>query len=185
LDTNSFATGLRHILRQDPDVIVIGEMRDAESAAAAMSAANIGHLVIATLHTATAPKAVQRTIEFFPSEQRDYARRLFADTLKAVICQRLIQSTEKNLLPALEILVNTPGVARIIADDRTDKLFGAMELGGADGMQTFDQGLHELVREGRITREEALAHAGNPEALRMAFQGVVLSETKRILGSRE
>ena len=185
IDTMSFGSGLRHVLRQDPDVIVIGEMRDASSAAAAMSAANIGHLVIATLHTGDAPKSVQRVLEFFPSEQRDYARRLFADTLHAVMCQRLIRSEAGGTLPAIELLLNTGGVAKLILDDRIDKLPGAMELGIGDGMQTFDQALQQLVAAGRISRQEALAHAGNPDALRMAFQGVVLSESRRILGSRD
>ena len=90
LDTVTFASGLRHVLRQDPDVIVIGEMRDAESAAAAMSAANVGHLVVTTLHTSDAVKSVQRVVEFFPEGERDYARRLFASTLRGVVCQRLV-----------------------------------------------------------------------------------------------
>ena len=185
IDTSSFSSGLRHVLRQDPDVIVIGEMRDTASAAAAMSAANIGHLVIATLHTGDAPKSVQRILEFFPAEQREYARRLFADTLHAVLCQRLIRSDSSGTLPAVEILLNNGGVAKLILDDRIDKLTGAMELGTGEGMQTFDQALQQLVASGRITRQEALAHAANPDALRMAFQGVVLSESRRILGSRE
>ena len=185
LDTATFATGLRHVLRQDPDVLVIGEMRDAESAAAAMSAANIGHLVVTTLHTSDATKSVQRVLEFFPTEQRDYARKLFATTLQAVLCQRLVRTPGGEVLPALEVLLNNVGVAKLIEGDRTEKLVGAMELGNADGMQTFDQALHRMVREGRISRDEALAHAANPDSLRMAFQGVVLSESRRILGSRE
>ena len=183
IDTTSFGTGLRHILRQDPDVIVIGEMRDAESAAAAMSAANIGHLVITTLHTADVTQSVQRVLEFFPTEQRSYARRLFAATLQAVVCQRLVTASNKGILPAVEILINTGGVAKLIETDRVEKLVQLMELSAADGMQTFDQALQQLLAAGRISRDEALAHAANPDALRMAFQGVVLSETRRILGT--
>ncbi len=184
LDTATFATGLRHVLRQDPDVLVIGEMRDAESAAAAMSAANIGHLVITTLHTSDATKSVQRILEFFPADERDYARKLFADTLHAVVCQRLVRSTKGGILPALEILLNNTAVANLIANDRMDKLPGAMDLGAGDGMQTFDGALQNMVLENLITREEAIAHAANPEGLQMAFKGVVLSESRRILGSR-
>jgi twitching motility protein PilT len=183
IDTTSFGTGLRHVLRQDPDVIVIGEMRDAESAAAAMSAANIGHLVITTLHTADAMKSVQRVLEFFPQDQREYARRLFAATLRAVICQRLVNAVSGATLPAVEILINTGGIAKLIDTDRTEKLAPSMEMGAADGMQTFDQSLQQLVADGRISRETALAYAANPDAMRMAFQGVILSETRRILGS--
>ena len=185
LDTGSFATGLRHVLRQDPDVIVIGEMRDAESAAAAMSAANIGHLVITTMHTGDATQSVQRVLEFFPPEQRDYARKLFAATLRAVVCQRLLTGVQGGALPALEVLINNGSVAKIIDTDRTEKIVGTMEMGTAEGMQTFDQALQQLVTGGRISREEALAHAANPDGLRMAFQGVVLSESRRILSSRE
>jgi twitching motility protein PilT len=183
IDTASFKSGLRHVLRQDPDVIAIGEMRDADSAAAAMSAANIGHLVLTTLHTADATKSVQRVLEFFPPEQRAYARRLFAATLHAVICQRLVLGVKGTALPALELLLNTAAVAKLIDADRMEKIAQTMEISGGDGMQTFDQGLRQLVTQGRISQEEALAHAANPESLRMAFQGVILSETRGIIGS--
>jgi pilus retraction protein PilT len=185
LDTESFSAGLRHVLRQDPDIIVIGEMRDAESAMAAMSAANIGHLVITTLHTSDAMRSVQRVVEFFPAEQRDYARQLFAATLRAVICQRLVASSKSGVIPAVEILINSVGVANAIATDQTDKLPGMMELGSNEGMQTFDQALRALVAANRITREEAMSHAANPDALRMSFQGVTLTESTRILGTRK
>ena len=184
LDTASFAHGLRHVLRQDPDVIVIGEMRDAESAMAAMSAANIGHLVITTLHTSDAMQSVQRVIEFFPNEQRDYARQLFASTLRSVVCQRLVTSSSVGVIPALEILINNVGVTKAIESSQTDKLPGIMELGSNEGMQSFDQALRALVAAQRITREEAMAHAANPETLRMSFQGVTLNESNRIIGSR-
>ena len=184
LDTASFAHGLRHVLRQDPDVIVIGEMRDAESAMAAMSAANIGHLVITTLHTSNAMQSVQRLIEFFPNEQRDYARQLFASALRAVVCQRLVTSSGAGVLPALEILINNVGVTKAIESNQTDMIPGLMELGGNEGMQSFDQALRALVAANKITRDEAMAHAANPETLRMSFQGVSLNESNRILGSR-
>ena len=184
LDTASFAQGLRHVLRQDPDVIVIGEMRDAQSAMAAMSAANIGHLVITTLHTANAMQSVQRVIEFFPNEQRDYARQLFASTLRAVVCQRLVSSTVAGVIPAMEILINNIGVTKAIESSQTEMLPGLIELGGNEGMQSFDQSLRALVSANRITRDEAMAHAANPETLRMSFQGVNLNESNRILGSR-
>jgi twitching motility protein PilT len=184
LDTGTFVSGLRNVLRQDPDVIVIGEMRDAESAAAAMSAANVGHLVITTLHTSDATKSVQRIVEFFPEGERDYARRLFASTLRGVVCQRLVNSTTGSVIPAVEILLNNSAVAGLITDNQAEKLSGLIELNAGEGMQSFDQSLAALVKAGRITREEAIAHAGNPDLLRMAFQGVVLSETHRIIKSR-
>ncbi len=185
LDTPSFASGLRHVLRQDPDVIAIGEMRDAESAAAAMSAANVGHLVIATLHTSDVPKSVQRVVEFFPEGERDYARRLFASTLRAVVCQRLVNATTREIVPAVEILITNSAVQKIVTNDEADQLLGLMELNNGDGMQTFDQSLVNLVAENRITREEAIAHATNPDTLRMGFQGVILNDSRRILQSRK
>lgn len=185
LDTSSYATGLRHVLRQDPDVIAIGEMRDAESAQAAMSAANIGHLVLTTLHTSTAVQSVQRLVEFFPEGERDFARRLLATTLQAVICQRLVNTTTGGVRPAVEILINNAGVTQMISDNRADKLPGLIELNAAEGMQTFDQSLINLVQAGHVSRDEAIAHAGNPEILSMAFKGVVLTESHRIMQGRE
>jgi twitching motility protein PilT len=185
LDTASFATGLRNVLRQDPDVLAIGEMRDASSISAAISAANIGHLVISTLHTSDAAKSVQRILDFFPAADRDQARRQLASTLHAVICQKLIPSASHTLVPAVEVMLNNSSVTKLIHADQLDKLAGVIEMGGPDGMQTFEMALYELVKAGRITSTEALAHAPNPEALKMRFQGVVLSEHRRILGSRE
>ena len=185
LDTASFGSGLRNVLRQDPDVIVIGEMRDSESIAAAISAANLGNLVISTVHTADAAKSVQRILEFFPGADRDSARRQLATTLHAVICQKLVVSTQGGLIPAVEVLVNNATVEKAIHQGTLEKLQAAMELGGGDGMQTFDQALYELVKAGKLTETEGLAHSPSPEALRMRFQGVVLSETRRILGSRD
>jgi twitching motility protein PilT len=185
LDTATFATGLRNVLRQDPDVLMIGEMRDASSISAAISAANIGHLVISTLHTSDAAKSVQRILDFFPAADRDQARRQLATTLHAVICQKLIPSSTDTLVPAVEVMINTASVTKLIHADQLDKLGGVIEMGGGDGMQTFEIALYDLVKAGRITNAEALLHAPNPEALKMRFQGVVLSEHRRILGSRE
>ncbi len=185
LDTASFASGLRNVLRQDPDVLVIGEMRDASSISAAISAANIGHLVISTLHTSDAAKSVQRIMDFFPAADRDQARRQLASTLHAVICQKLIPSASDTLVPAVEVMLNNSSVTKLIHGDQLDKLAGVIEMGGPDGMQTFEMALYELVKAGRISSTEALLHAPNPEALKMRFQGVVLSEHRRILGSRE
>jgi pilus retraction protein PilT len=185
LDTASFASGLRNILRQDPDVLVIGEMRDSESVAAAVSAANVGALVITTLHTGDAMRSIQRVLDFFPATEREHARRQLATTLRAVSCQQLVRSRSGAVLPAVEILVNTGGVAKLIEGDRLEKLHGAMELSTGDGMQTFDQALYAMAMEGKITKAEAFAHATNPEGFKMRLQGIALTETKRILGTRE
>jgi pilus retraction protein PilT len=184
LDTDSFQTGLRNVLRQDPDVLVIGEMRDASSAAAAVSAANVGTLVLCTLHTMDAARSIQRVLEFFPGEEREYARHQLATTLRAVLCQRLVRTAGDTILPAVEVMVNTAGVAKLIEANRLDQLEGAIELGEGDGMQSFESSLNKLLNAGLITREEALAHAPNPDTFKMRLQGLVRSETKRILGSR-
>ncbi len=185
LDTATFASGLKNVLRQDPDVLVIGEMRDAASATAAMSAANIGHLVITTLHTVDAAKSVQRLMEFFPADEREQARQQFASTLRAVVCQRLVRTTDAGQRPALEILTNNAAVTKLIHTGALEKLPAAIELGGSEGMQTFNMALHELVTAGHISQAEALANSPNPEALKMRFQGVMLNETRRILGARD
>jgi len=184
IDTLSFASGLKNVLRQDPDVIVIGEMRDSASVMAAMSAANTGHLVIATLHTSDASKAVQRILEFFPGSEREQVRQQFASTLNSVICQRLVRTPANTLLPALEIMLNNAAVSKIIHTGQLEKLSAAIELGVGDGMQTFDQALYELTNGGQITQAEALANSPNPEALKMRFQGVILNESRRIIGAR-
>ncbi len=185
LDTASFASGLRNVLRQDPDVLVIGEMRDGESVSAAVSAANVGALVVTTLHTGDAMRSVQRILDFFPSADRDHARRQLAGTLRAVCCQQLVQTPAGAVIPAVEILINTGGMAKLIEGDRLEKLQAAMELGAGDGMQTFDQALYAMAMEGKITKAEAFAHSANPEGFKMRLQGITLTETKRILGSRE
>jgi twitching motility protein PilT len=184
LDTASFQSGLKNVLRQDPDVIMIGEMRDSASVAAAISAANIGHLVIATLHTVDAGKSVQRILEFFPGADREPTRQQLANTLHSVICQKLVHTPTGETIPAVEILLNNATVMKLIHGGQLEKLSGAMELGAGDGMQTFDQALYGLAQNGTITQEEALANSPTPEALKMRFQGVVLNETRRILNAR-
>ncbi|MDR3402881.1 MAG: PilT/PilU family type 4a pilus ATPase [Chthoniobacter sp.] len=184
IDTGTFASGLKNVLRQDPDVIVIGEMRDSASVMAAISAANIGHLVIATLHTVDAAKSVQRVLEFFPGVDRETTRQQLATTLQAVICQRLVRTTSATIVPAVEVMLNTAAVSKLIHGGNLEKLPAAIEMGDGDGMQTFDQALYNLAKGGIISQEEALANSPTPEALKMRFQGVILSESRRILSAR-
>lgn len=184
IDTVSFTSGLKNVLRQDPDVVVIGEMRDSASVSAAISAANIGHLVIATLHTVDAAKSIQRILEFFPGPDREPTRQQLATTLHSVVCQRLVRTPASMILPAVEVLINTAAVAKLIHGGNLDKLGGAIELGTGDGMQTFDQALYNMAKAGIISQDEALANSPTPEALKMRFQGVILSESRRILSAR-
>ncbi|HAQ97877.1 MAG TPA: twitching motility protein, partial [Verrucomicrobiales bacterium] len=145
LDSLSFAAGLKHVLRQDPDVIMIGEMRDATSFSAAMSAADTGHLVLSTLHTTNAAQSVTRILDFFKSEERDQIRRQLAGTLKAVVCQRMVGRIGGGVIPAIEVLINTGTVRKLIEENRLEKLGTAIETGGEDGMQNFNQALLALV----------------------------------------
>jgi twitching motility protein PilT len=181
LDTASFELALRNVLRQDPDVIMIGEMRDSISFSAAMSAADTGHLVLSTLHTTNAAQSVTRILDFFHADEREQVRRQLAGTLKAVICQRMTPTVDGSVVPALEILINSGTVRKLIEENRLDVLSAAIETGTEDGMQNFNQALFELVKEGRVSEEDALEKASNAQALQMNFQGIFLDEGKRIL----
>ena len=181
LDTMSFHHALKHVLRQDPDIIMLGEMRDDVTFGAAMSAADTGHLVISTLHTTTAAQSITRILDFFKADEREQVRRQLAGTLRAVICQRMVPTIDGRMTPALEILVNSPLVRKMLEENRLDKLTLAIETGGDDGMVTFNQSLFNLVKSGRITEKEALAKASNPQALEMNFKGIFLNEGGRIV----
>jgi len=181
LDTLSFHHALKHVLRQDPDIIMIGEMRDSISFTAAMSAADTGHLVLSTLHTTNASQSVSRILDFFKADEREQIRRQLAGTLKAVICQRMVTTLRGNMTPALEIMINTPTVKKLMEENRLDKLQAAIETGVDDGMINFNQALFNLVKEGKVSEEEALSKASNPQALEMNFKGIFLDEGRRIL----
>jgi len=182
LDTQSFHHALKNVLRQDPDIIMLGEMRDSVSFAAAMSAADTGHLVISTLHTTTAGQSIGRILDFFKADEREQMRRQLAGTLKAVICQRMVPSLDGRMVPSLEIMINSPVVRKMIEENRLDKLAAAIETGSDDGMISFNQALFNLVKAGKISEKEALAKASNPQALEMNFKGIFLNEGGRILG---
>jgi twitching motility protein PilT len=181
LDTVSFHHALKHVLRQDPDIIMIGEMRDDISFTAAMSAADTGHLVLSTLHTTNASQSVSRILDFFAADEREQIRRQLAGTLRAVVCQRMVSTIAGGMTPALEILLNSPTVKKLIEENRMDKLPAAIETGVDDGMLTFNQSLFNLVKDGKVTEKEALAKATNPQALEMNFKGIFLDEGRRIL----
>src|SRR5579862_71518 len=183
LDTLSFHHALKNVLRQDPDVIMIGEMRDSVSFTAAMSAADTGHLVLSTLHTTNAALSVTRILDFFRADEREQIRRQLAGCFQGVVCQRMVTSVSGGMTPALEIMINTPTVKKLIEENRLDKLGAAIETGMDDGMLSFNQSLFNLVKDGKITQREALSKASNPQALEMNFKGIFLDEGKRILGS--
>lgn len=181
LDTPSFAMGLKNILRQDPDIIMIGEMRDSISFSAAMSAADTGHTVFSTLHTTNAAQSITRILDFFKADEREQIRRQLAGTLRAVICQRMVGSLKGGVVPAFEIMINSGTIRKLIEENRLDKLPAAIETGNDEGMLSFNQSLFNLVKERKVSEEEALAKASNAKALEMNFQGIFLDEGRRIL----
>jgi twitching motility protein PilT len=161
---------------------MIGEMRDGTSFTAAMSAADTGHLVLSTLHTTNAAQSVSRILDFFKPDERDQIRRQLAATLQAVVCQRMVPTIAGAMIPALEIMINSGTVRKLIEENRLEKLPAAIETGGEEGMLNFNQSLFQLVKDGKVSQKEALIKATNAQALEMNFQGIFLTEGKRILG---
>ncbi|GIV18658.1 MAG: twitching motility protein PilT [Armatimonadota bacterium] len=170
-DTASFATALRSVLRQNPDVIAIGEMRDVETMRVALTAAELGHLVIATLHTMSAPATITRILNSFPPEERVPLRVQLANTLICAVAQRLVLRADgKGRLPAVEILVGSPTVRKLIEEGKTDDLYAAMREGEHYGMNTLNQALEQLYAAQLITYEEALANASNVAELKQMLR---------------
>ncbi len=160
------------MLRQDPDVILVGEMRDLETIHLAISAAETGHLVFGTLHTQDAPQTVDRIIDVFPSHQQSQIRTQLANALQGVITQTLIPKRDgKGRVVACEILVPTPGIRNLIRESKNHQIYSAMQTGSKHGMQTLDAALVELVRQGSISREEAEKRSSNPEELQRPIGG--------------
>jgi twitching motility protein PilT len=173
LDTMSFAAALRHVVRQDPDVIFIGEIRDPQSAQAAIQAAETGHLVISTLHTVDATETVNRIIDLFPPEQQRQVRVAFAASLRGVLSQRLVaRSDGRGRVPAVEVLVATGRVReRVMEPNATIEIVDIMGEGDFYGMQTFDQALVRLVMEDLVTEEDAREAASNPHDFTLTLKG--------------
>lgn len=163
-DVADFDTGLRDALRQDPDVILVGECRDLETARTALRAAETGHLVLTTLHSSSPPDAVERLTAMFPPEEQSGARHQLALALRAILAQRLLGSSRR--FPACELLVNTPAAANLIATGRSAHLYSIIETGAAAGMRSLDQSIASLVAEAKIDLRTALAASRNPEGLR-------------------
>jgi twitching motility protein PilT len=165
-DTLGFAQALRHALRQDPDVILVGEMRDLETISTALTAAETGHLVLATLHTQDASQTIDRIIDVFPAHQQQQVRVQLAATLQAVMTQQLVETRDgTGRVPAVEILIATPAIRNLVRDSKTHQISTALQAGGKYGMQTMDQSLAQLVRSHKITMNEALERCMNSEDL--------------------
>ncbi len=165
-DVPSFASGLRHVLRQDPDIILVGEMRDLETTAAAITAAETGHMVLSTLHTVNAAQTVERIIDMYPADQQNQIRSMLANTIQAVVSQTLFKRIDKpGMVPAIEVMLATPAVRNLIRENRAFEIPNVIETNRALGMQTLDNAIAELYFNGMISREDAIAQAAFPEKL--------------------
>ena len=165
--THSFAAALRSALREDPDVILVGELRDLETAALAMTAAETGHLVLATMHTSSAPKTVDRIIDLYPAEQQGQIRSMLAESLIGVVSQMLVKKRGGGRAAALEILVGTPAVRNLIREGKTHQIPSSMQVAGKSGMQTMEAALVNLVTRGVVDLADARARAPGSEMLNM------------------
>ncbi|MBD3403338.1 PilT/PilU family type 4a pilus ATPase [candidate division GN15 bacterium] len=174
-DTESFAAALRHAFRQDPDVILIGEVRDLETMSIALTAADTGHLVLTTLHTLNVVETITRIVSFFPPHQHQQIRLLLAGTLKGILCQRLIaRSDMPGRVPAIEIMTSTGAIRECLLDpEKTTEIPDLMADGNVQyGMQTFDQAIMKLYKQGMISFEEAMANATNPDDFDLRLKGI-------------
>jgi twitching motility protein PilT len=175
IDTNSYSDALKHVIRQDPDVIFIGEIRDPESALSAIQAAETGHLVISTLHTIDCMETINRVLDLFPPQQQRELRTSFAGSLRGIVSQRLVPKADgKGRVPAVEVLVNTGRIFdRIVDPEKTDTIVDVLADGEFYGMQTFDQSLVQLVKEGLVEESEARRTATNPHDFDLQLRGVL------------
>ena len=163
-DTLGFAETLRSALREDPDIILVGEMRDLETIRLALTAAETGHLVFGTLHTSSAAKTVDRIIDVFPAAEKTMVRSMLSESLRAVIAQTLLKRVGGGRIAAWEIMVGTPAIRNLIREDKVAQMYSAIQTGQAHGMQTLDQHLQDLVRRGLVTKTDARVKAQNKDA---------------------
>ncbi len=176
IDTQDFSSALRSVMRQDPDVILVGEMRDHETFQAAVSASETGHLVFSTLHTTNVKQTIDRIIDMFPTTQQDQVLSQLAQNLKAVMCLRLLPRADGvGRVPSAELMFTTPSVKKLIREGRSVQLEAAIQQGREDGMQTFNDSLYTLVKTNMIDLDEAMNVSENPEELNMMLQGIRLS----------
>ncbi len=176
IDTKDFGVALRAVMREDPDVILIGEMRDAETFQACIAASETGHLVFSTLHTTNAMMTIDRILDLFPSTQQQQVRSQLSLQLRACVAQRLLPSLDGGRVPAIEVMFNNPGIAQLIRDNNMRQIPNAIAGGEHDGMQTFNMSLHSLVKRHLVTEEDAYLSSDNPEELKMNLQGINLSQ---------
>ena len=165
-DTLGFSEALRSALREDPDIILVGELRDLETIRLALTAAETGHLVFGTLHTSSAAKTIDRIVDVFPAAEKDMVRSMLSESLRAVISQTLMKKVGGGRIAAHEIMIGTPAIRNLIREDKIPQIYSAIQTGGAIGMQTLDQNLQGLVRRQQVTKAEALPRAVNKDLFR-------------------
>ena len=164
-DTLGFNEALRSALREDPDVILVGEMRDLETIRLALSAAETGHLVFGTLHTSSAAKTIDRVVDVFPAAEKDMIRAMLSESLRAVISQTLLKKNGGGRVAAHEIMIGTPAIRNLIRENKIAQMYSAIQTGQSVGMQTLDQNLSKLVKEGVVSRKEAQLKAANKDSI--------------------
>ncbi len=177
-DTLSYTSALRYALRQDPDVIMLGELRDVEVIKAAIFAAETGHLVFSTIHTINATQTISRLIESFPAEQQSQVRSQISDLIRGIVCQRLVPKTGGGLIPALEIMLPTGQIKKAIEDNKISDITKAMLNGDYYGMTTFDKSLARLHAAGQVSFDDALANATTAETVRLLIKGAAVDGFK-------
>jgi twitching motility protein PilT len=165
-DTHGFNEALRSALREDPDIILVGEMRDLETIRLALTAAETGHLVFGTLHTSSAAKTIDRIIDVFPAAEKTMVRSMLSESLRAVIAQTLLKKTGGGRVAAHEIMIGTPAIRNLIREDKVAQMYSAIQTGQSVGMQTLDQNLQELVQRGQVSRIDAKSKAMNKDLFR-------------------
>jgi len=183
IDTASFTTALKHVLREDPDIILLGELRDVNTFQAAVNACETGHLVFATLHTVDTLSTIARILDFFPSAQHEQVRKIIGYHLKATVCQKLVPKKDQTgLVPVCEIMIVTPMISKLIQDNKMNKLYSAMASAEEYGMQTFNQHLVKLIQSETIEPEIGFAVSPSPHTLEMNLRGIYLDEESKIIG---
>ena len=176
-DTRSFHNALRAVLREDPDVILVGEMRDPETIALAITAAETGHLVLATLHTNSASTTIDRIVDVFPPGQQEQIRIQLSNSIQAVICQQLLpRAGQPGRVPAVEVMIATPAIRNLIRENKAHQITSVIQTSANVGMQTMDQSLRDLYMKGWITLEEALSRAMNPDELKKMISPTTVTE---------
>ncbi len=181
--TESFSAALRSALREDPDILLVGELRDLETTALAITAAETGHLVFGTLHTNSAAKTVDRLIDIFPADRQSQIRTMLSESLEGVIAQTLLPTADgKSRAAAIEVLVGVPALRNLIREGKTTQIASVMQVGSQHGMQTLDQAIMELFASGKISREEAMLHTNNPRLVEQPGAGAATAGPARQAG---